>query len=137
MVRTVQQRLNAVFKLKKRAIKLDGIFGPDTTARVKKYESAMGLPVDGVVDDAVWRSLGLDLKPRNSVLKLGTRHASVKTVQASLASVMKVKITPTGTFDKNTLTHVREFQKRMNIRSNGVVNRVTWMALMTTSSRTN
>jgi SpoIID/LytB domain protein len=137
MVRAVQQRLNAVFKLKKRAIKLDGIFGPDTTARVKKYETAMGLPVDGVVDDAVWRSLGLDLKPRNSVLKLGTRHAAVKTVQASLASVMKVKITPTGTFDKNTLTHVREFQKRMNIRSNGVVNRVTWMALMTTSSRTN
>jgi peptidoglycan hydrolase-like protein with peptidoglycan-binding domain len=135
MVKTLQKKLNSTFKLKKRAIKVDGVFGRATTSWVRKYEERMGLPVDGVADEAVWRSLGLDQKPRNSVMRLGTRHVSVKTVQASLASVMKVPLTPNGTLDKNTSNYVREFQRRMNIRANGVVNKVTWIALMTTSTR--
>ena len=135
MVKTLQKKLNSAFKLKKRAIKVDGVFGETTTSWVKKYEERMGLPVDGVADEAVWRNLGLDQKPRNSVMKLGTRHVSVKTIQASLASVMKVPLTPNGTLDKATANYVREFQRRMNIRPNGVVNRVTWIALMTTSTR--
>ena len=135
MVKTLQRKLNAAFRLKKRAIKVDGVFGQATKSWVMKYEERMGLAVDGIADEAVWRSLGLDQRPRNSVLKLGTRHSSVKTVQASLASVMKVPLNPSGTLDRTTTNYVREFQKRMNIRPNGVVNRVTWIALMTTSTR--
>jgi peptidoglycan hydrolase-like protein with peptidoglycan-binding domain len=96
----------------------------------------MGLPVDGIADEAVWKGLGLDARPVLSVLKAGTQHAAVKTVQASLARVMKINLATTGVFDKTTQVHVREFQRRMNLRPSGVVNRPTWLALMTTSAQT-
>ena len=136
MVRTLQVALNKALNLKKRRIVLDGIFGASTAARVTKYETMMGLPVDGVVDEAVWKALGLDQRPALSVLKTGTRHAAVKTVQASLARVMKISLPATGVYDKTTAASVREFQKRVNLRPSGVVNRATWLALMTTSAQT-
>ena len=136
MVRTLQVALNKALNLKKRAIKLDGVFGATTKNRVVKYETMMGIAVDGVADDAVWKALGLDQKPQLSVLKPGTRHASVKTVQAALARVMKVSLPATGYIDATTTTRLKEFQKRMNLRPTGVVNRPTWLALMTTSAQT-
>jgi peptidoglycan hydrolase-like protein with peptidoglycan-binding domain len=96
----------------------------------------MGLPIDGVADEAVWKGLGLDVRPALAVMKAGTRHASMKTVQASLARVMKVNIAATGVFDSTTRNHLREFQRRMNLRPTGAVNRPTWLALMTTSAQT-
>jgi len=135
MVRTLQAALNKALRLRKRAIKLDGIFGDATKTRVEKYETMTGLPVDGVADEAVWKGLGLDARPALSVMKAGTRHASVKTVQASLARVMKVSLAPSGIFDATTRNHLREFQRRVNLRPTGVVNRPTWLALMTTSAQ--
>ena len=136
MVRTLQVALNKALNLRKKAIKLDGIFGATTKNRVVKYETMMGIAVDGVADDAVWKALGLDQKPQLSVLKPGTRHASVKTVQAALARVMKISLPATGYIDATTTTRLKEFQKRMNLRPSGVVNRPTWLALMTTSAQT-
>jgi SpoIID/LytB domain protein len=136
MVRTLQIALNKALNLRRRAIKLDGVYGVTTKARVTKYETLMGLPVDGIADEAVWKGLGLDARPVLSVLKAGTQHAAVKTVQASLARVMKINLATTGVFDKTTQVHVREFQRRMNLRPSGVVNRPTWLALMTTSAQT-
>ena len=136
MVRTLQAALNKALNLKKRAIKLDGVFGDATKKRVIKYETLLGMPVDGVADEAVWKALGLDQRPQLAVLKPGSRHASVKTLQAALARVMKVSISPTGVLDTATTTRVKEFQKRMNLRASGVVNRPTWLALMTTSAQT-
>ena len=136
MVRTLQVALNKKLNLRKRAIKLDGVYGDTTKARVTKYETLAGLPVDGIADEAVWKSLGLDARPVLSTLKVGTQHAAVKTVQASLARVMKITLPATGTFDKTTQGYLREFQRRMNLRPSGVVNRPTWLALMTTSAQT-
>lgn len=135
MVRTLQVALNKTLRLRKRAIKLDGIYGETTRTRVAKYETMTGLPVDGIADEAVWKGLGLDARPALAVMKAGTRHASVKTVQASLARVMKVSLPTTGYFDTNTRNYLRDFQRRMNLRSTGVVNRPTWLALMTTSAQ--
>lgn len=136
MVRSLQIALNKALRLRKRAIKLDGIYGDATTTRVAKYETLMGLPIDGIADEAVWNGLGLDVRPALAVMKAGTRHASMKTVQASLARVMKVNIAATGVFDSATRNHLREFQRRMNLRPTGAVNRPTWLALMTTSAQT-
>jgi N-acetylmuramoyl-L-alanine amidase len=135
MVRTLQVALNKALRLRRRAIKLDGIFGETTKTRVAKYESMTGLSVDGVADEAVWNGLGLDVRPSLSVMKAGTRHASVKTVQASLARVMKVNLPTTGVFDATTRNYLRDFQQRVNLRPSGVVNRPTWLALMTTSAQ--
>ncbi len=136
MVRTLQIALNKALNLKKRAIKIDGIFGDTTKARVTKYETMTGLTVDGVADESVWKALGLDQKPQLSVMKAGTRHASVKTVQVALARVMKVNLPTTGLMDQTTVTRLKEFQKLMNLRPSGAVNRPTWLALMTTSAQT-
>ena len=135
MVRTLQVALNKALRLRKRAIKLDGVYGDATKARVAKYETMTGLPVDGVADEAVWKGLGLDSRPSLAVMKAGTRHASIKIVQASLARVLKVRLPVTGTFDTNTRNYLRDFQRRMNLRPTGVVNRLTWLALMTTSAQ--
>ncbi|MFM2115530.1 MAG: hypothetical protein RI908_1271, partial [Actinomycetota bacterium] len=135
MVRTLQVALNKTLRLRKRAIKLDGIYGETTRTRVAKYETMTGLPVDGIADEAVWKGLGLDARPALAVMKAGTRHASVKTVQAALARVMKVSLPTTGYFDTNTRNYLRDFQRRMNLRPTGVVNRPTWLALMTTSAQ--
>ena len=49
---------------------------------------------------------------------------------------MKISLPATGVYDKTTAASVREFQKRVNLRPSGVVNRATWLALMTTSAQT-
>jgi peptidoglycan hydrolase-like protein with peptidoglycan-binding domain len=135
MVKLVQKSLNAAFKLKKKAIPTDGIFGKSTKALVMRYETAMALPVDGVVDVDVWKSLGLDKKPRAAVLRLGTQHPSVKVLQATLNRVLKISLKTSGYYDGPTVYYVKQFQQRAKLPATGNVNRVTWLALMTTADR--
>ena len=135
MVKLVQKSLNAAFKLKKKAIPTDGIFGKSTRSLVKRYETAMALPVDGVVDIEVWKSLGLDKKPRTSVLRLGAKHPSVKVLQATLNRVLKITLKTSGYYDRPTKYYVKQFQQRAKLRATGNVNRATWLALMTTADR--
>ena len=135
MVKLVQKSLNTAFKLKKKAIPTDGIFGKSTKSLVMRYETAMALPVDGIVDIDVWKSLGLDKKPRSSVLRLGTQHPSVKVLQATLNRVLKITLKTSGYYDGPTVYYVKQFQQRAKLPVNGNVNRATWMALMTTADR--
>jgi SpoIID/LytB domain protein len=135
MVKLVQKSLNTAFKLKKKAIPTDGIFGKSTKSLVMKYEAAMALPVDGVVDVEVWKSLGLDKKPRTSVLRLGAKHPSVKVLQATLNRVLKTSVKTSGFYDRPTVFYVKQFQQRAKLPATGNVNRATWLALMTTADR--
>jgi peptidoglycan hydrolase-like protein with peptidoglycan-binding domain len=135
MVKLVQKSLNTAFKLKKKAIPTDGVFGKTTKTLVMKYEAAMALPVDGVVDVEVWKSLGLDKKPRTSVLRLGAKHPSVKVLQATLNRVLKTTVKTSGYYDRPTVYYVKQFQQRAKLPATGNVNRATWLALMTTADR--
>jgi peptidoglycan hydrolase-like protein with peptidoglycan-binding domain len=135
MVKLVQKSLNTAFKLKKKAIPTDGVFGKTTKTLVMKYEAAMALPVDGVVDVEVWKSLGLDKKPRTSVLRLGAKHPSVKVLQATLNRVLKTSVKTSGFYDRPTVFYVKQFQQRAKLPATGNVNRATWLALMTTADR--
>jgi SpoIID/LytB domain protein len=135
MVKLVQKSLNTAFKLKKKAIPTDGVFGKTTKTLVMKYEAAMALPVDGVVDVEVWKSLGLDKKPRTSVLRLGAKHPSVKVLQATLNRVLKASMKTSGFYDRPTVFYVKQFQQRAKLPATGNVNRATWLALMTTADR--
>ncbi|MFB9908245.1 peptidoglycan-binding protein [Allokutzneria oryzae] len=53
-VTRVQRALNAAVGAK---LGIDGMFGPNTTAAVKKYQSARGLASDGVVGANTWKAL--------------------------------------------------------------------------------
>jgi len=54
---------------------VDGIFGADTLAAVKSYQSDNGLPVTGVVDLATRTSLGI-ADPTSDTLQKGAYHPS-------------------------------------------------------------
>ncbi len=57
LVAELQRTLNA--RLPPEAeIGVDGDFGPNTAAAVRRFQETAGLPVTGTVDEATWRALG-------------------------------------------------------------------------------
>jgi SpoIID/LytB domain protein len=133
-VKLLQTQLNTYFKLpKKKRIVIDGVFGKGTASWVTQLETNNGLPVDGIADDAVLAVLSID--PSTITLKLGTKHATVATAQTALARVLKVKVKADGVFGPGTVRLVKRFQKTVGLKRSGVINRETWLALLSASSQ--
>ena len=133
-VKLLQTQLNSYFKLpKKKRIVVDGVFGKGTASWVTQLETNNGLPVDGIADDAVLAVLSID--PSTITLKLGTKHATVATAQTALARVLKVKVKADGVFGPGTVRLVKRFQKTVGLKQSGVINRETWLALLSASSQ--
>jgi SpoIID/LytB domain protein len=133
-VKLLQTQLNTYFKLpKKKRIVVDGVFGKGTASWVTQLETNNGLPVDGIADDAVLAVLSID--PSTITLKLGTKHATVATAQTALARVLKVKVKADGVFGPGTVRLVKRFQKTVGLKRSGVINRETWLALLSASSQ--
>jgi SpoIID/LytB domain protein len=133
-VKLLQTQLNTYFKLpKKKRIVIDGVFGKGTASWVTQLETNNGLPVDGIADDAVLAVLSID--PSTITLKLGTKHATVATAQTALARVLKVKVKVDGVFGPGTVRLVKRFQKTVGLKQSGVINRETWLALLSASSQ--
>jgi peptidoglycan hydrolase-like protein with peptidoglycan-binding domain len=58
---------------------VDGSFGRKTEARVKEYQKAKGLTVNGVVDAKVWKALMAPAKPAPTPPSSGTTSSALKT----------------------------------------------------------
>ena len=73
-VRVLQYMLDilAEFDNVLRTVKIDGIFGPDTTGAVRQYQNAVGLTPDGVVGRETWDSLYSHAAPAYRALSRDT-----------------------------------------------------------------
>jgi peptidoglycan hydrolase-like protein with peptidoglycan-binding domain len=133
-IKVLQTALNVALNLKKRQrLATDGSYGKGTASAVEKFEASVGLPVDGIADEQVIAALGID----HATFRLfrGARQSSVVSIQKALANVLGVKIRPDGVFGSGTEGQLRRFQKMVGLRTTGVVDRATWMALLNASAQ--
>ena len=136
MVQTVQKTLNKVLNLTgRKRLATDGVYGKGTASAVTAFQATVNLPQTGTVDRPTWDALGLTARPELAVLKKGTTHPAVRTVQRALAKVLKTKIAADGVYGSLLVTHVKTFQKRSGLPVTGRVGPSTWSVLMATAER--
>lgn len=136
IIKSVQKRLNSQMRLSGRnRVPVDGTYGTTSIRVVKKFQRSVGLRPSGVVDRATWDALGLADRSDLGVLRVGTRSASVKSLQTALGRVLKKNIAPTGVFTTSLANDVKTYQRRAQMTANGRVGPKTWTSLMVTVAR--
>jgi SpoIID/LytB domain protein len=131
MVVAVQKKINAVMKLKgPKRLSTDGDFGSGTAKAVKAFQVSVNLPATGTVDRTTWDALGFAARSDLAVLKVGSRHPAVSSVQRALAKVLRKKISVTGQFSSSLAADVKLYQKRAGFKQSGRVGPSTWASLM-------
>lgn len=106
---------------------VDGVFGPQTEAAVKAFQSAYQLAVDGIVGPQTWGAL---LSGTFPVLRRGSTGPYVLFVQARLTDLGYSVGPLDGIFGPRTEQAVIEFQRAHGVvPANGVVDSNTWAAL--------
>ena len=137
MVTVVQKKLNLALNLVgKSRLATDGAFGSGTERAVRAFQTLSVLPVSGIVDRATWDALGLAGRIDLAVLKVGSRHPAVSSLQQALSKVLKKKIATTGVFTTSLANDVKLFQKRVKLPVNGRVGPSTWKVLTATAALT-
>lgn len=159
---TAQKYLNALHYKSGGVIPLvhpDGIFGPETTAAVKKFHELYGLPVTGEIDLGTWNALYssylLAEKEKKPPLALRVypgepgytvardeRSDIVAVIQFILRLLAHVYADiegkpPTGIYDTDTAKDISEFQRLHGLPETGNVDRATWDALAKAFERAN
>jgi peptidoglycan hydrolase-like protein with peptidoglycan-binding domain len=100
----------------------DGQFGPQTETKVKAFQTANGLAVDGIVGLQTWGALA----KAQPLVKAGSKGAPVSAVQDILG------ITIDGNFGAQTERSVMAAQDNGALESDGQVGPKTWMYLLVT-----
>jgi len=103
------------------ATTIDGIFGSNTEAKVREFESAKGLAVDGVVGSETWPVLVVTVRRSDS------GHA-VRAAQRQL-NRYAYALSVDGAFGALTESAVQDFQRQNGLTVDGVVGTSTWRTL--------
>ncbi|MCL7381939.1 peptidoglycan-binding protein [Streptomyces sp. 35G-GA-8] len=106
---------------------VDGIFGSGTTNAVKSFQSARGLPADGVVGARTWTALLA--AGTTSVVREGSTGAVVERLQRALTAALGRTVSADGQFGPGTTQAVREYQSGRGLSVDGVAGPATWSAL--------
>ena len=156
-VRELQYLLNLVSEFVNMvpSVTIDGIFGENTAAAVRAYQSVAELPVTGVVDVDTWESLyrayqgilailpedyGWVIEPYPGYpLTRGQRGEDVRLLQNYLNLISDIyteipKIAVDGDFGPSTEAAVKAYQQIFGIPVTGVVGAGTWDSIANTYS---
>jgi peptidoglycan hydrolase-like protein with peptidoglycan-binding domain len=128
-VKTLQLMLGA----RGHNIAVDGIFGPQTDAAVKAFQTGKGLPANGIVDVNTWKALIV-------LVKQGSKGDAVRGVQEEFqfrngSGDPSQGLQVDGIFGPKTDSTVRGFQQALSLDIpavvvDGIVGPVTWQALV-------
>lgn len=124
----IQRRLRLLgYNLAK--YEIDGIFGLETIAAIKKFQQDRGLLATGIVDEETWQELvdaGYKIGDRLLYLKVPPlRGDDVKTLQSWLKVLGFYTYNENGIFHENTHKALIEFQKNMNLPADGIAGETT------------
>lgn len=156
-VRELQYLLNLVSEFVNTvpSVTIDGIFGENTAAAVRAYQSVAELPVTGVVEVDTWESLyrayqgilailpedyGGVIEPYPGYpLTRGQRGEDVRLLQNYLNLISDIyteipKIAVDGDFGPSTEAAVKAYQQIFGIPVTGVVGAGTWDSIANTYS---
>ncbi len=109
--------------------KVDGIFGPQTTAAVNCFEYLMFLSEDGIVDENTWYCLYKGTPVYMPVLKKGSRGEFVEKIQERLLWSGFFQSEITGYFDVETENAIKYLQQCRGLIADGIVGDRTWLEL--------
>ena len=114
-------------------VQVDGMYGADTAAAVRWYQRRHGLPADGIVGPATYRSLRRTEPVARLVRQLVVQRPPLKgqdvtSVQRALRRA-GYRIAIDGRFGPTTETALMRFQRKHGLRADGVVGPRTWALL--------
>ena len=143
-VARVQTYLNALRGGGSALLRVDGIYGSGTAARVKSFQQEAGLTADGVVGQNTWNALvrlynvryggSADTYP-GIALSSGMRGQDVLRLQQHLNAVANIytainRQSEDGVYGTNMTDAVRRFQKQHGLTADGIVGEKTWNKLV-------
>ena len=109
--------------------KVDGIFGPQTTAAVNCFEYWMFLAEDGIVDEDTWHCLYKGAPVDMPMLKKGSRGELVEKIQERLLWSGFFQYEITGYFGSITEKSIKDLQQRIGLVADGIDGDRTWVEL--------